>query len=198
LTFLQIQEIFLVILNTFVMSISGRPQLFGQSSASASASAQTNFGFGGGNPINVPSSDCRSTEVSPGRFKVLCGSSGPTISNEHILWLQGGDGAGQILDIEIPNYKIQELIKAGFKTSTVDGAQINVLLKRPETLVDAQVDVPKVIGGAPKVNIQYEPVQNQKIHFPNDQRYSTLTGPIEPPLLQQAPSAERNIDVRLG
>jgi len=188
-----------VLFNTICV-ISGRPQLFGTSSAAASASAQSTFGAfgGGGGGTGGGSNNCQTQEVSPGRFKVLCGTSGPTVSSEHILWLTQNGGQPQVVDIEVPNYKILELIKAGFKTGAAGGSTINVLLKRPETSVDAQVDVPSVAGGPPKVNLQYEPVQPTLIHFPNDKQYSTLQGPIEPPLARGPPAPETNLDVRFG
>jgi len=86
------------------------------------------------------------------------------------------------VNIEVPNYKIQELIKAGFKAGSQGSSSINVLLKKPEQTVDAQVDKPKVLQGPPKVSITYEQPGKQTIHFPNDKQYSPLTGPILPPL----------------
>jgi hypothetical protein len=33
----------------------------------------------------------------------------------------------------------------------------------------------------PEVNIQYEPATNTQVHYPNDQAYRPLSGPILPP-----------------
>ena len=40
-------------------------------------------------------------------------------------------GGSEILDIDIPNYKIEELIKAGFRPLEGSAVQIEVLLKKP-------------------------------------------------------------------
>jgi len=167
--------------------LQGSAASFGQG-AFASNQQQSFGAFGGagggagGNNLNV---ECQRQEVSPGRFKFVCeGVNRDAISlrSEHILWLTQNGGQPQIVDIEVPNYLIQEQIKAGFKAGEAGGSTINVLLKRPETSVDAQVDVPSVAGGPPKVNLQYEAVDKKLVHFPNDQAYSPLQGPILPPL----------------
>jgi len=86
-----------------------------------------------------------------------------------------------VVEIEVPNYKIEELIKAGFKGSGEVNTQINVLLKKPEQSVDAQIqDINSQIG-TPQVNLQYEPVQPVKVHYPTDKQYSPLSGPLVPP-----------------
>lgn len=146
---------------------------------------------GGGGPLNV---ECQRQEVAPGRYKYVCdGADKDAISlrSEHILWLQGGGGQEQILDIEVPNYKIEELIKAGFKSAPGQGPKINVLLKKPETTYDAQVDVPASTAGEPSVSLQYEPVDKVVVHFPNDKPYSPLSGPILPPLQEPGRRPQR-------
>jgi hypothetical protein len=170
----------------------GSAATFGSSFASAQTQQQQGFGaFGGGGGGSSggsgsgPTAECQRQEVSPGRFKFVCGGVNPeaiSLKREHILWLSGGAGQSQVVDIEVPNYKIQELIKAGFKTGGVSENVINVLLKRPETSVDAQIDQLNTAQGVPKVQIQYEAVDKKLVHFPNDQAYSPLQGPILPPL----------------
>jgi hypothetical protein len=103
------------------------------------------------------------------------------LRSEHILWLQGPDGAKQVVDIEVPNYKIEELIKAGFKSQPGEGTLINLLLRKPEQSYDAQVDTINSVAGTPTVNLQYEPVQKTLVHFPTDKAYSPLQGPLIPP-----------------
>jgi hypothetical protein len=171
--------------------LQGSAASFGQGSfASNQAQGFGGSGGGGGNNLNV---ECQRQEVSPGRYKFICeGVNKDAISlrSEHVLWLTQNGGEPQIVDIEVPNYKIEELIKAGFKAGASDGSTINVLLKRPETTVDAQVDVPSVAGGPPKVNLQYEAVDKKLVHFPNDQAYSPLQGPILPPLAGGRPQRQ--------
>lgn len=132
-----------------------------------------------------PSVECKTSKGADGKYKVDCSGANQdqlALRSEHILWLQGPAGEGTVLDIEIPNYKVQELIKAGFKTSAVEGPKINLLLKKPEQTYDAQVDVPKADAGVPTVKLQYEAVDKTVVHFPNDKAYSPLQGPILPPL----------------
>jgi hypothetical protein len=122
--------------------------------------------------------------VSPGRFKFNCEGANPealAVRSEHILWLSGPAGQKQVLDIEVPNYKIEELIKAGFKTTPGEGTLINLLLRRPQQSYDAQVDTINSVAGTPQVNLQYEPVQKTLVHFPTDKAYSPLQGPLIPP-----------------
>jgi len=143
-----------------------------------------NQGGGGGQGGNL-NTECRRQEVGPGQFKFICDgvqSDLITLKSEHILWLTSDGNGPQVVDIEVPNYKIDELIKAGYKTTPGGATKINVLLKRPEQTADAEVDVPKAAGGTPSVNLQYEPVQKTLVHFPNDKQYRPLSGPILPPL----------------
>lgn len=128
--------------------------------------------------------ECKRQETSPGRYKFVCDGINPNsiaLRSEHILWLTGPAGQKHVVDIEVPNYKIEELIKAGFKNTPGGGTNINVLLRRPEQSYDAQVDTIPPAGGTPSVNLQYEPVQKTLVHFPNDKPYSPLQGPILPP-----------------
>jgi len=139
-------------------------------------------GGAGGNNLNT---ECRRQEVGPGQFKFVCDgvqSDLITLRSEHILWLTSENGVPQVVDIEVPNYKIDELIKAGYKGGAGGSTKINVLLKRPEQTADAEVDVPKGGAGSTSVNLQYEPPVSQKVHFPNDKQYRPLSGPILPPL----------------
>jgi len=139
-------------------------------------------GGGSGGNLGV---ECKTEKSGDGRYKVNCeGVNQDAISlrSEHILWLQSSGGEQSIVDIEIPNYKIAELIKAGFKPAEGKGTQINVLLKKPEQTYDAQVDEQKTSVGVPSVKLQYEPVEKTVVHFPNDKAYSPLSGPILPPL----------------
>jgi len=170
--------------------LAGAGASFGESYASRPGNFGASGGGSGGN-LNV---ECQRQEVSPGRFRFVCeGVNKDAISlrSEHILWLQSNGGQQQILDIEVPNYKIEELIKAGFKAGPGAGTKINVLLKKPEQTYDAQVDVPPVASGEPSVNLQYEPVDKVVVHFPNDKAYSPLSGPILPPLQERGGRPQR-------
>jgi hypothetical protein len=126
---------------------------------------------------------CRNQKVGPGRFKFICDGVRQdliTLQYEHILWLTN-DGSGQVIDIEVPNYKINELIKAGYKTTTGSDTEINVLLKRPQQDANAEVDDLVVPVPSPAVSVLYEPPISQIIHFPTNKKYRALSGPILPP-----------------
>jgi hypothetical protein len=126
---------------------------------------------------------CRNQKVGPGRFKFICDGIRQdliTLQYEHILWLTN-DGSGQVIDIEVPNYKINELIKAGYKTTVGSDTEINVLLKRPEQDANAEVDDLVVPVPSPAVSVLYEPPISQIIHFPTNKKYRALSGPILPP-----------------
>jgi hypothetical protein len=138
---------------------------------------------------------CPVMEVSPGQYKAVCGGAQPSVQSEHILWLTQDGGKPQVVDIVVPNYKIVELIKAGFKPGSASESQINVLLKKPETTVDAQVDKPQTLQGPPIVKLKYEDVTKQLVHFPNDKPYSPLTGPILPPLAGGGASSSSSASV---
>jgi len=170
--------------------LAGAGASFGSSYASRPGSFGASGGGSGGN-LNV---ECKRQEVSPGRYRFVCEGVSPdaiSLRSEHILWLQSNGGQQQILDIEVPNYKIEELIKAGFKSAPGQGPKINVLLKKPEQSYDAQVDVPPSTAGDPSVNLQYEPVDKVVVHFPNDKPYSPLSGPILPPLQERGGRPQR-------
>lgn len=143
--------------------------------------ATSSVGGSSGGNLGV---ECKTQKSGDGRYKVDCSGVNQdaiALRSEHILWLQGPSGEQSVVDIEIPNYKIAELIKAGFKQTEGKGPQINVLLKKPQQTYDAQVDELKPQGGAPTVNLQYEPADKVVVHFPNDKAYSPLQGPILPP-----------------
>jgi len=171
--------------------LAGAGASFGESSYASRPGSFGASGGGSGGNLNV---ECQRQEVSPGRFRFVCeGVNKDAISlrSEHILWLQSNGGQQQVLDIEVPNYKIEELIKAGFKASAGQGPKINVLLKKPEQTYDAQVDVPPSTAGEPSVSLQYEPVDKVVVHFPNDKPYSPLSGPILPPLQERGGRPQR-------
>lgn len=105
------------------------------------------------------------------------------MKSEHVLWLSGPKGGGQALEIEVPNYRVDELIKAGFKQGAGSGrTQINLLLRKPEQTYGAVAENTPDVGSDAEVSLQYEPVGPvQVVHFPNDKQYNPLTGPILPP-----------------
>jgi hypothetical protein len=167
--------------------LQGSAASFGPNSF-ASSQTQTFGAFGGGGGGGGAGGnlqvECKRQEVSPGRFKFVCEGVNPNaiaLRSEHILWLTGPEGQKQVVDIEVPNYKIEELIKAGFKSQPGEGTLINVLLRKPEQSYDAQVDQVNSVAGTPSVNLQYEPVEKTLVHFPTDKAYSPLQGPLIPP-----------------
>ncbi|XP_021967466.1 uncharacterized protein LOC110862562 isoform X2 [Folsomia candida] len=160
------------------------PNSFAQQSTQSFGAFGGGGGGGGGGAGGNLQVECKRQEVSPGRFKFVCDGVNPNsiaLRSEHILWLTGPEGQKQVVDIEVPNYKIEELIKAGFKSQPGEGTLINVLLRKPEQSYDAQVDQVNSVAGTPSVNLQYEPVEKTLVHFPTDKAYSPLQGPLIPP-----------------
>jgi len=140
-------------------------------------------GGGGGNNLNVK---CEKRPGPNGKLSFICRPLSPeliTLKSEHVLWLPGPKGGGQALEIEVPNYRVDELIKAGFKKGPGGGStRINVLLKKPEQAYGAVAEETPSIDSDAEVNLQYEPVGPvQIVHFPNDKQYGPLSGPILPP-----------------
>jgi hypothetical protein len=139
-------------------------------------------GIGGGS-LAV---QCQRREVSPGQFQFSCDGVDPrkiTLSSEHILWLKGPGGESQQLDIVVPNYRVEELIRAALKAGSGGSTNVNILLKKPQTIYDVQAQEGANIPGAkPVVNLQYEPVREPvSVHYPTEQAYNPLSGPIREP-----------------
>ena len=129
---------------------------------------------------------CRRREVSPGNFQFSCEGVDPrkvTLSSEHILWLRGPGSENQQLDIVVPNYRVEELIRAALKASKGGSTNVNILLKKPETVYDVQAqDGGSTSPSKPSVNLQYEPVREPiSVHYPVEQSYNPLSGPIREP-----------------
>ena len=138
---------------------------------------------GGGGPLSV---SCQSQAVSAGVYKFSCvgvDQSLITLSSEHILWLKGAGGENQQLDVVIPNYRVEELIRAAVKGSQGGSTNVNILLQKPQTVYDVQAQ--DAVGGEPaqpSVNLQYEPVDKPtSLHYPTDKQYNPLSGPIREP-----------------
>jgi len=109
------------------------------------------------------------------------GREPPTLNLEHVLWIQQDGGQSQTVDVEIPNYRINELVKAGFKGTPGGDTRVNVLVKKPELTYNAEVATPESHSGVPSVAVQYETVQDLLVHYPVDKPYRPLSGPILPP-----------------
>ncbi len=166
-------------------------QTFGDGSfARPSSGGRDQFGGGGnsgGGNRNVRCSRVPSSS-GPDAYKFQCEiirKEDITLKYEHILWLAGSaGGSAPAVEIVVPNYRVEEIIKAGFKGGSSSGGKqpINILLQRPEKTVAAEVDqLPGPGKIEPEVNIQYEPATNTQVHYPNDQAYRPLSGPILPP-----------------
>jgi len=133
---------------------------------------------GGNNQLTV---QCKATPDAGGKFKYDCSGVNKdaiTLKTEHFLWLENQAGSSQNLDVEIPNYNIDEFIKAAYKTlGPQDGAKINILLKKPDVTYNAQKDdAPKADVGAPSVSVNYQPVDKISVHYPTQKQYSTGGG----------------------
>lgn len=140
-------------------------------------------GISRGGPLAV---QCQRTETSPGKYQFICSGVDPraiTLSSEHILWLKGPGAQSQQLDIVVPNYRVEELIRAALKAGSGGSTNVNILLKKPETTYDVQAqEGGSTPGSKPVVNLQYEPVREPvSVHYPGEQAYNPLSGPIREP-----------------
>ncbi|CAL8110292.1 unnamed protein product [Orchesella dallaii] len=143
---------------------------------------------GGGAPGGSPAGgndqltvQCKATPGAGGKFKYDCSGVNKdaiTLKTEHFLWLENQAGSAQNLDVEIPNYNIDEFIKAAYKAlGPQDGAKINILLKKPDVTYNAEKeDQPQADVGAPAVSVNYQPVEKISVHYPTQKQYSTGGG----------------------
>ena len=118
-----------------------------------------------------------------GVWDVTCDQVNPcVIQREDILWLSGAPRQER-LNVVVPNYKLEEVIKAAFKSNEVPGANVNIFVKRPHYTVDAEASLDFPPAGPPDVNVEYEQAPPpQKVHYPVDRPYRPLSGPILEPL----------------
>lgn len=125
---------------------------------------------------------CQRTETAPGVYSFNCIPTNPcVIQREDILWLKG-TGQAQQLNVVVPNYRLEEVIKAAFKSTAGAGTNVNILLKRPQQSVDAEADVSIPPASAPEVNLEYEPIPSREVvHYPVDRPYRPLSGRILEP-----------------
>jgi len=111
-----------------------------------------------------------------------------TAQNLYVLWLKSGrQGGDQSLDIQVPNYKIADVIQAAAKGGDSHSkTAINVNLARPEFSYTAQKE--EKVGQTSQsfdVNLQYDRVNGRAVHFADDgagsERYAPLSGSIKEP-----------------
>jgi hypothetical protein len=111
-----------------------------------------------------------------------------TAQNLYILWLQSNrQGQDHALNIDVPNYQIQDVIQAAAKGASANShTNINVNLAKPDVTFLAQKE--ERIGDHTQsfdVSLQYDRLQGQSVHFADEgagsQRYSPLTGSIQEP-----------------
>ncbi len=148
---------------------------------------------------------CRTRRSPDGRrFEVDCSGvpeESLTVKNEHILWIQPPNITTTPIDVQIPNYKIEDTILAAFKNFIVQSPSINLLLKPPKYSVEAGVGEINTTLTRPEVRLKYEPVRNTVVHYPNDRPYIPINGPILPPgseYRSPVSPAKPQIDIRVG
>jgi len=135
---------------------------------------------------------CREVKQSNGQVSFDCVSVVPQqdleAKNAFILWLKSNrEGQNHALNIDVPNYSIQDTIQAAAKGVGANShTNINVNLAKPEVSYIAQKE--EKLGDHTQsfdVNLQYDRLQGQSVHFADEgagsQRYSTLQGRIEEP-----------------
>jgi len=131
-----------------------------------------------------PTATCTRRQTGPGAYDFVCEVSDEcaiTIQREDILWLKA-EGKDETINVVVPNYKLEEVIKAAFKSGPGAKTGVNILLKRPEYSVVAEVDETQSPREAPNVNLEYEPIpQREVVHYPTNQQYRPLSGPILEP-----------------
>jgi len=94
-----------------------------------------------------------------GAYKVSCqgGKPLPKLRFEHHLWLPSPPNSKQEFHIDIPNYSIEDVIKAAFKSSPEISTLINLLLHKPTYEGRAEYDQSaSPVRTAPQVNFAYE------------------------------------------
>jgi hypothetical protein len=135
---------------------------------------------------------CREVKKSDGSLGFDCASVVPTTDltaqNLYILWLQSGkSGKDHALNIDVPNYQIQDVVQAAAKGGSGQShTNINVNLARPEFSYTAQKE--EKVGEVSQsfdVNLQYEKINGKSVHFADDgagsERYAPLNGAIQEP-----------------
>jgi hypothetical protein len=126
------------------------------------------------NYIQAP---CTTTADSNGDLRVNCRVRNPqdlTFRTKHILWITPGAQGSQNYNIDIDNYRLEELIQAAFKPGQDTSSKFNILVKRPQHSYDAQIEKLTVPLNKPEINLQYEPVKDLQVHYPTDKQYSPL------------------------
>jgi len=135
---------------------------------------------------------CREVSSSGGNVGFDCVSVVPqqqlSAQNQYVLWLKsGGSGQNQNLDINVPNYRVEDVIQAAAKGGdSKSHTNINVKLDRPEFSYQAQKE--ERVGQTAQtfgVNLEYQSIDGRAVHFAdegsNSQRYSPLQGNIREP-----------------
>ena len=143
----------------------------------------TAYSAGSGGPLAV---SCQSQQTSNGVYRFNCVGVDPsltTLRSEHILWLKGASGQAQQLDVVVPNYRVEELIRAALKSGSSGSTNVNILLQKPQTVYDVQAqDGRQPDAQPPRVNLQYEAVDRPiSVHYPTEKQYNPLSGPIREP-----------------
>lgn len=157
---------------------AGGPGAGGPGAPGTVSSSSSSSSGGAGGPLTV---QCRASPDGSGNVKYDCSGVNKdaiTLKTEHILWLESQNGQNQNLDIEIPNYNIDEFIKAAFKAAgPQQGANINIVLKKPDVTYNAQKDdAPKPQSSQPAVSVNYQPVDKISVHYPTQKQYSNGGG----------------------
>jgi hypothetical protein len=135
---------------------------------------------------------CREVKGSNGQVSFDCvsavNSQDLAAKNEYILWLtSNAQGKAHDLNIDVPNYQIQDTIQAAAKGAAANShTNVNVNLAKPEVTFIAQKE--ERLGDHTQtfdVNLEYSKIQGQSVHFADEgagsQRYSALQGRIEEP-----------------
>lgn len=151
-------------------------------------------GAAGGSSGGQLSVQCKAAPDGSGKIKYDCSGVNKdaiTLKTEHFLWLESPSSSSQNLDIEIPNYNIDEFIKAAYKAlGPQEGAKINILLKKPDVTYNAEKgDAPKADQSQPAVNVNYQPVDKISVHYPSQKAYGHGGPAAVDPLAGGAPPA---------
>jgi len=133
---------------------------------------------------------CRPTEGSDGSITYDCDAPKPdqsTLRSKHVLWLDALSGSDRDIRINVPNYRIEDVIQAAHKEGGSGGlTNIAINLQKPEISYIAEKE--EKVGQQQQtfnVELLYERLGGKTVHFADEgassQRYSPLRQAIREP-----------------
>jgi hypothetical protein len=140
------------------------------------------FGVALARPQDGPAATCERREVAPGKFEYVCNANPGTLTQESILWVPTS-GSSQELLIRVPNYRLQEIIRAGLISRGAGSTNVRVHVERPEIQSVVEGRFEDQPGLAPNVQVTYDGIQPvREVHYGGSGvQYAPLSKPISEP-----------------